>query len=78
MNLLDAPGARSLIACPREVGSECPHCAVEIVLGDPIMVCQACGTVHHRVVLEGTRALRLVFLRRRGACHCNGRPLSRS
>jgi len=42
------PGARSLIACPREVGAECPHCAVDIVLGDPIMVCQACGTVHHR------------------------------
>jgi S1-C subfamily serine protease len=47
-DLLDTPGARSLIACPREVGAECPHCAVEIVLGDPIMVCQACGTVHHR------------------------------
>jgi S1-C subfamily serine protease len=46
--LLDGPGARSLVACPREVGSECPHCAGEIVLGDPIMVCQACGTVHHR------------------------------
>jgi hypothetical protein len=45
---LDAPGAKSLIACPREVGAECPHCAIEIVLGDPIMVCQACGTVHHR------------------------------
>ena len=40
--------ARSLIACPREVGAECPYCAAEIVLGDPIMVCQACGTVHHR------------------------------
>ena len=45
---MDAPGARSLVACPREVGSECPHCAGEIVLGDPIMVCQACGTAHHR------------------------------
>ena len=48
VDLLDVPGARSLVACPREVGSECPHCAGEIVLGDPIMVCQACGTVHHR------------------------------
>jgi hypothetical protein len=48
VDFLDAPGARSLIACPREVGSECPHCAGEIVLGEPIMVCQACGTVHHR------------------------------
>jgi len=46
--LLDLQGARSLIACPREAGAECPHCASEIVLGDPIMVCQACGTVHHR------------------------------
>jgi S1-C subfamily serine protease len=45
---LEATGARSLIACPREVGAECPHCAGEIALGDPIMVCQACGTVHHR------------------------------
>jgi S1-C subfamily serine protease len=45
---LEAAGARSLIACPREVGSECPHCGVEVVLGDPIMVCQVCGTVHHR------------------------------
>jgi S1-C subfamily serine protease len=45
---LEAAGARSLIACPREVGSECPHCTREIVLGDPIMVCEGCGTVHHR------------------------------
>ena len=48
VDFLDAPGARSLIACPREVGSECPHCAGEIALGDPIMICQGCGTVHHR------------------------------
>jgi S1-C subfamily serine protease len=45
---LDATGARSLIACPREVGAECPHCAAEIALGDPILVCQTCGMVHHR------------------------------
>lgn len=45
---MEAASARSLIACPREVGSECPHCGDEIVLGDAIMVCQACGTVHHR------------------------------
>jgi S1-C subfamily serine protease len=45
---LDAAGARLLIACPREVGAECPHCAAEIVLGDAIMTCLACGTVHHR------------------------------
>jgi len=47
-SLLDATGARSLIACPREVGAECPHCSGEIVLGDPIMVCQTCRMVHHR------------------------------
>jgi S1-C subfamily serine protease len=46
---LEALDARSLIACPREVGAECPRCAAEIALGDPIMVCQACGTVHHRL-----------------------------
>jgi hypothetical protein len=45
---VDAPTARPLIACAREVGSECPYCAAEIALGDPIMVCGACGTVHHR------------------------------
>jgi Prokaryotic RING finger family 1/Domain of unknown function (DUF4190) len=48
MNLVEVPGGRSLIACPREVGAQCPHCAAEILLGDPIMVCQACGSVHHR------------------------------
>ncbi len=37
-----------MIACPREVGAECPFCAHEIALGDPIMVCRACGSVHHR------------------------------
>jgi hypothetical protein len=45
---VEAVDARSLIASPREVGSECPHCGDEIALGDPIMVCQTCGTVHHR------------------------------
>jgi S1-C subfamily serine protease len=45
---LEENRARSLIACPREVGADCPHCEIEITLGDPIMVCQACGTVHHR------------------------------
>jgi hypothetical protein len=45
---LDESVARSLIACPREVGAGCPYCAHEIALGDPVMVCRACGTVHHR------------------------------
>lgn len=40
--------AKSLIACAREAGASCPYCAADIVLGDPIMVCQDCGTVHHR------------------------------
>jgi S1-C subfamily serine protease len=48
VDLLETPSARSLIACSREVGSECPHCAAEIALGDPIKVCEACGMVHHR------------------------------
>jgi S1-C subfamily serine protease len=37
-----------MLACAREAGSGCPYCAGEVALGDPIMVCQACGTVHHR------------------------------
>ncbi|MDR3633804.1 MAG: trypsin-like peptidase domain-containing protein [Isosphaeraceae bacterium] len=45
---MNVPTARPLIACAREVGSECPYCAGEVALGDPIMVCAACGTVHHR------------------------------
>jgi len=45
---VNTPAARPLIACAREVGSECPYCPVEIALGDPIMACQSCGTVHHR------------------------------
>jgi S1-C subfamily serine protease len=45
---LEETVARSLIACPREVGAQCPFCAHEIALGDPIMVCRACGSVHHR------------------------------
>jgi hypothetical protein len=45
---LDAPSVLSLIACPREAGAACPHCAGTIVVGDRIMVCQGCGGVHHR------------------------------
>jgi hypothetical protein len=45
---VSAATGRPLIACAREVGAECPYCAGEIALGDPIMVCAECATVHHR------------------------------
>jgi S1-C subfamily serine protease len=25
----------------------CPHCSIDVAVGDPVVVCQACGTVHH-------------------------------
>ena len=77
--ILEAAGAKSMIACPREVGSECPHCAAEIVLGDPIMVCQACGTVHHRACWREQAAVRLVFAaRRHGALRLQRHTADRS
>jgi hypothetical protein len=45
---LEPTTAKFLIACPREAGSGCPYCEHEVVVGDPILVCQSCGTVHHR------------------------------
>src|SRR5215475_7619325 len=39
---------RSLAASAREAGVGCPHCAVDVAVGDPVTVCQACGTVHHQ------------------------------
>ena len=45
---MDSTNAKFLIACPREAGSGCPYCAAEVVVGDAILVCHACGTVHHR------------------------------
>ena len=38
---------RSLIASMREAGASCPHCAAEVATGDRVVICQACGTVHH-------------------------------
>ena len=38
---------RSLIASVREAGAGCPHCAAEVATGDRVVICQACGTVHH-------------------------------
>ncbi len=43
----------SLVACAREAGAACPHCARAIRLGDAILVCQACGGVHHRACYQG-------------------------
>lgn len=45
---MNSSSAKPFIACAREAGASCPYCPAEIVLGDPIMVCQSCGTVHHR------------------------------
>jgi hypothetical protein len=44
---LGASVGRSLAASAREAGVGCPHCAVDVAVGDPVTVCQACGTVHH-------------------------------
>ena len=44
---MGASVGRSLIASAREAGVGCPHCAVDVAVGDPVVVCQACGTVHH-------------------------------
>ena len=41
----------------------CPHCAIDVAVGDPVAVCQACGTVHHESCWEIPGRLRLVFLR---------------
>jgi Trypsin-like peptidase domain/Prokaryotic RING finger family 1 len=45
---LGASVGRSLAASPREAGVGCPHCSIEVAVGDPVVVCQACGTVHHQ------------------------------
>jgi hypothetical protein len=44
---LGASVGRSLTASAREAGVGCPHCAIDVAVGDPVTVCQACGTVHH-------------------------------
>jgi Trypsin-like peptidase domain/Domain of unknown function (DUF4190)/Prokaryotic RING finger family 1 len=41
------PGSVSLTAGAREAGTVCPHCTTPIRSGDPVNVCQACGTAHH-------------------------------
>ena len=61
--LLGASVGRSLIASVREAGVGCPHCAVDVAVGDPVVVCQACGTVHHESCWERPGRLRLVLLR---------------
>jgi S1-C subfamily serine protease len=38
----------SRIAGEREAGSACPGCHGKILFDDPIMVCQACGSIHHQ------------------------------
>ncbi len=39
---------RPQTASVREAGVGCPHCAVDIAAGDAVVVCRACGTVHHQ------------------------------
>lgn len=36
------------IAGDREAGTICPHCGAGVHLGDAVVTCQACGTVHHQ------------------------------
>ncbi|QEH34196.1 Serine protease Do-like HtrA [Aquisphaera giovannonii] len=50
---MSSTSGRSLVACPREVGSRCPYCPDAVAVGDLIMVCQSCGTVHHRACWNG-------------------------
>ena len=47
----------------REAGAACPHCAADVATGDPVVVCQACGTVHHEACWADAGRLRLVCLR---------------
>ncbi len=44
---MGASVGRSLSASEREAGVGCPHCDADVAVGDPVVVCQACGTVHH-------------------------------
>ena len=37
-----------MVASVREAGAGCPHCAAEVATGDPVVICEACGTVHHQ------------------------------
>jgi hypothetical protein len=44
---LSTSAGRSLIASVREAGAGCPRCVAEVATGDRVVICQACGTVHH-------------------------------
>lgn len=37
----------------REAGALCPHCGNEVVSGEPVAKCRACGMVHHQTCWEG-------------------------
>ena len=37
-----------VVAGLREAGAGCPFCSADIAPGDGVIVCQACGTVHHQ------------------------------
>ena len=57
---------RSLVASVREAGVGCPHCAADVALGDPVVVCQACGTVHHEACWDDRAAAARIPAPRRG------------
>jgi len=42
-----------LTAGNREAGALCPHCGNEVVSGEPVAKCRACGMVHHQTCWEG-------------------------
>lgn len=40
------------LAGDREAGAACPLCGVIVRLGEPVLVCRTCGTVHHQPCWE--------------------------
>lgn len=44
---------RPQTASSREAGVGCPHCAVDVAVGDAVVICRSCGTVHHEGCWEG-------------------------
>ncbi len=71
---LGASLGRSLAASAREAGVGCPHCAVDVALGDPVVVCQACGTVHHEACWSARGGCGSYCLRPREAARSRGEP----
>ncbi len=49
---MGASMGRSVAASEREAGLGCPHCGTEVGLGEAVVVCRSCGTVHHEPCWE--------------------------